>query len=246
EQLSRSVFQAGISWRVVDAKWSTIKPAFRGFQVERVARMGDREIDTLAADPRVIRSRPKIAAVVHNARAILDLERDGGFRKHLRSFGDYERIATQIHDGTICAQLPPPGTSVMEPVKRTEIRIEHRKHHRATVHDDGDRAQDEVREAYAIPLANIGYASRIGGGRNVEFRAVEDGADGRDARLPLGGHRRECESSGAIEVGRKLQRGEHVSLRRKGFAQRIAGRPRTRLEKTLQFGQVIRVMPVCV
>jgi 3-methyladenine DNA glycosylase Tag len=96
EQLSKSVFQAGISWRVVDAKWSTIKPAFRGFQVERVARMGDREIDALAADPRVIRSRPKIAAVVHNARAILDLERDGGFRKHLRSFGDYEELATDL------------------------------------------------------------------------------------------------------------------------------------------------------
>ena len=96
EQLSKSVFQAGISWRVVDAKWPTIKPAFRGFQVERVARMGDREIDTLASDPRVIRSRPKIAAVVHNARAILDLERAGGFRKHLRSFDDYEELATDL------------------------------------------------------------------------------------------------------------------------------------------------------
>jgi 3-methyladenine DNA glycosylase Tag len=96
EQLSKSVFQAGISWRVVDAKWSTIRPAFRNFHVERVARMGDREIDALANDPRVIRSRPKIAAVVHNARAILDLERAGGFRKHLRSFDDYEELATDL------------------------------------------------------------------------------------------------------------------------------------------------------
>jgi len=96
EQLSKSVFQAGISWRVVDAKWSTIKPAFRNFQVERVARMGDREIDALANDARVIRSRSKIAAVVHNARAILDLERDGGFRKHLRSFDEYEDLATDL------------------------------------------------------------------------------------------------------------------------------------------------------
>jgi 3-methyladenine DNA glycosylase Tag len=96
EQLSKSVFQAGISWRVVDAKWPTIKPAFRGFNVERVARMGDREIDALAKDERVIRSRPKIAAVVHNARAMLDLERGGGFRKHLRSFDDYEELATDL------------------------------------------------------------------------------------------------------------------------------------------------------
>ena len=96
EQLSKSVFQAGISWRVVDAKWPTIKPAFRSFNVERVARMGDREIDKLASDPRVIRSRPKISAVVHNARVILDLERAGGFRKHLRSFDDYEELATDL------------------------------------------------------------------------------------------------------------------------------------------------------
>jgi len=96
EQLSKSVFQAGISWRVVDAKWATITPAFRRFQVERVARMGDREIDALANDPRVIRSRPKIAAIVHNARAILDLERSGGFRKHLRSFDDYEDLASDL------------------------------------------------------------------------------------------------------------------------------------------------------
>lgn len=96
EQLSKSVFQAGISWRVVDAKWPTIKPAFRGFQVERVARMGDREIDALAKDERVIRSRPKIAAVVHNARAMLDLERTGGFRRHLSSFDDYEELATDL------------------------------------------------------------------------------------------------------------------------------------------------------
>ena len=96
EQLSKSVFQAGISWRVVDAKWPTIKPAFHGFAVERVARMGDREIDKLVADPRVIRSRGKIAAVVHNAQAMMSVERGGGFQKHLRSFDEYEDLATDL------------------------------------------------------------------------------------------------------------------------------------------------------
>src|SRR3989442_12234298 len=82
EQLSKGVFQAGISWRVVDAKWSGIKTAFRGFNVERVARMGDREIDTIAKDEGVIRSRPKIAAVVHNPGGPPDLERAAGFHGH--------------------------------------------------------------------------------------------------------------------------------------------------------------------
>jgi len=96
EQLSRGVFQAGISWRVVDAKWAGIKAAFHRFNVERVARMGDREIDTVVGDERVIRSRPKIAAVVHNARTMLELERSGGFKRHLGSFGDYEELATDL------------------------------------------------------------------------------------------------------------------------------------------------------
>jgi 3-methyladenine DNA glycosylase Tag len=96
DHLSKSVFQAGISWNVVNAKWPTTKKAFRDFKVERVARMGDREIDALAKDERVIRSRPKIAAVVHNANALLELERTGGFKKHLRSFDDYEELATDL------------------------------------------------------------------------------------------------------------------------------------------------------
>ncbi len=96
EQLSRGVFQAGISWRVVDAKWPGIRAGFHDFETERVARLGDREIDKLAKDERLIRSRPKIAAVVHNAQVILDLERDGGFRKHLRSFDEYDDLAKDL------------------------------------------------------------------------------------------------------------------------------------------------------
>ena len=96
EHLSKGVFQAGISWRVVDAKWATIRQAFKGFKVERVARMTDRDIDALTKDERVIRSRPKIAAVVHNANELLELERAGGFKKHLRSFTDYESLASDL------------------------------------------------------------------------------------------------------------------------------------------------------
>ena len=88
EHLSKGVFQAGISWRVVEAKWPTISKAFHGFKVERVARMTDRDIDALTQDERVIRSRPKIAAVVHNAGELLALERAGRFKKRLCSFPD--------------------------------------------------------------------------------------------------------------------------------------------------------------
>lgn len=96
EQLSKPVFQAGINWRVVNAKWPGIKKGFHDFKTERVARMSDREIDTLMKDERVIRARPKLNAVVHNANALLELERAGGIKKHLRSFDDYEELATDL------------------------------------------------------------------------------------------------------------------------------------------------------
>ena len=96
DHLSKSAFQAGISWRVVEAKWPTTRKAFHNFKVERVARMTEKEVDALTKDERVIRSRGKIAATVHNANALLELEREGGFKKHLKSFDDYEDLATDL------------------------------------------------------------------------------------------------------------------------------------------------------
>ena len=97
EQMSKPVFQAGISWRVVDAKWPTIRAAFKGFKAERVARMSDKDVDALARDERVIRSRPKIAAVVHNAGTLVAIERESGFKKYLRSFDDYDALEKDLH-----------------------------------------------------------------------------------------------------------------------------------------------------
>jgi len=96
EHMSKPVFQAGISWRVVDAKWPTIRAAFRGFKTERVARLSDRDVDALAKDERVIRSRPKIAAVVYNAGVLVVIERETGFKKYLKSFDDYESLEKDL------------------------------------------------------------------------------------------------------------------------------------------------------
>src|SRR5437899_13017423 len=81
EQLSKPVFQAGMSWRVVDAKWTGIRKGFHNFKAERVARMSDREVDTLTTDEKTIRSRPKIAAAAHTPNALRDLERGRGIKE---------------------------------------------------------------------------------------------------------------------------------------------------------------------
>ncbi len=55
--MSKSVFQSGMSWKVIESKWPTTQEAFHGFDAERVASMGEREIDALTQDTRVIRNR---------------------------------------------------------------------------------------------------------------------------------------------------------------------------------------------
>lgn len=97
EVMSKAVFQSGMSWRVVDAKWPGIRDAFRGFDAATVADLGPDEIDALTADTRVIRHRRKLEAVVHNAQRMLELEsQHGGFQAYLRSHDGFEATVADL------------------------------------------------------------------------------------------------------------------------------------------------------
>ncbi len=90
EVMSKAVFQSGMSWKVVESKWPDIQQAFRQFDVAKVANLKSRDVDKLVGDPRVIRNRKKLEAIVGNAREIQELEREHGtFKKYLSSHGDF-------------------------------------------------------------------------------------------------------------------------------------------------------------
>ena len=95
--LTKSVFQSGISWKVVEAKWDGTRDAFGGFDPEHVADLTPHDVDELAKDTRLIRNRRKIEATVQNANTMLDLDREhGGFRKYLRSFDTYDELQRDL------------------------------------------------------------------------------------------------------------------------------------------------------
>ena len=97
EVMSKSVFQAGISWRVVDSKWPEIKEAFHGFDPAKVSSLTGAELDELAGDKRIIRNRRKIEAIVSNARRMLELEKEyGTFKKYLRSHGSFQQLVKDL------------------------------------------------------------------------------------------------------------------------------------------------------
>jgi DNA-3-methyladenine glycosylase I len=97
EIMSKAIFQTGISWQVVHNKWPGIREAFRDFDHQRVASLTEAELAELSADPRVIRNRRKIEAIVDNARQMLDLEEEhGSFKDYLRSHGDFDKTVADL------------------------------------------------------------------------------------------------------------------------------------------------------
>ncbi|MDO8615742.1 MAG: DNA-3-methyladenine glycosylase I [Dehalococcoidia bacterium] len=89
--MSKAVFQTGMSWQVVEKKWPQILEAMRGFEPLAVASLTEVELEQLSRDPRVIRNRRKLEAIVDNARQMVELdEQHAGFRNYLRSHGGFE------------------------------------------------------------------------------------------------------------------------------------------------------------
>lgn len=98
DAMARVMFQTGISWRVVDAKWPGIREAFRGFDPDRVAKLRPADIDRLMGDTRVIRNRKKLEAIVGNARRMLELNaQHKGFGRYLSSLGDFDDTKKALH-----------------------------------------------------------------------------------------------------------------------------------------------------
>ena len=77
EKLMLDMFQAGLSWRTILHKRDNFLKAFKGFEPQRVAAFGVRDVERLLSDDGIVRNRLKVAAAVQNARSYLDLAGNG-------------------------------------------------------------------------------------------------------------------------------------------------------------------------
>jgi len=69
EKLCLEGFQSGLAWLTILRKREAFRRAFRGFEIDRVVRMGARDVSRLLGDPGIVRHRGKIEAALANARA---------------------------------------------------------------------------------------------------------------------------------------------------------------------------------
>ncbi len=95
--MSRAIFQAGMSWKLIDSKWDAYLRLFEGFEPILVAAFGEGDIERIMTDGGVVRTYKKIAGTIENARTLLALDREyGGFRNYLRSFDSYDALAANL------------------------------------------------------------------------------------------------------------------------------------------------------
>ncbi len=74
ERVSLEAFQSGLSWLVILRKRDNFRRAFKKFDVAKVARFTERDVERLLTDEGIVRNRAKIEATIANARAVADLD----------------------------------------------------------------------------------------------------------------------------------------------------------------------------
>ena len=78
EKISLEGFQAGLSWLTILRKRENFREAFVGFDFEKIARFGKRDVGKLLKNAGIVRHRQKIEAVINNARRALELAEERG------------------------------------------------------------------------------------------------------------------------------------------------------------------------
>ena len=105
EMLTLEGAQAGLSWITILKRREGYRRAFEGFDAERIARFGEKDVERLMADAGIIRNRAKIESTIKNARATLAVAGEaGGLSPFLWRFVDGE---PKVNHWKSLEEIPP-------------------------------------------------------------------------------------------------------------------------------------------
>jgi DNA-3-methyladenine glycosylase I len=89
--------QAGLSWLTILKKRDAYRAAFANFDVQRVARFGERDVARLLADPGIVRNRLKIQSAIKNAHGFIAIQTQfGSFDDYIWRFVDGVPVQSRI------------------------------------------------------------------------------------------------------------------------------------------------------
>jgi DNA-3-methyladenine glycosylase I len=81
-RLVLEINQAGLSWTTILKKKDNFYKAFDGFDIDKVARYKEKQINRLLGDAGIIRNKLKINATIENAKTIKALQKEFGSFKN--------------------------------------------------------------------------------------------------------------------------------------------------------------------
>ncbi len=91
--VTRAIFQAGLSWAFIDARWERYVAEFDGFDAVKVAAYDDAAVARLMQAGDIVHSRAKIEGTIRNARTLIAIEREfGSVRAYQTSFASYDEL----------------------------------------------------------------------------------------------------------------------------------------------------------
>jgi DNA-3-methyladenine glycosylase I len=121
ELLNLEGAQAGLSWATILRKREGYRAAFAGWDIEAIARFGERDVERLLGDAGIVRHRGKIEAAIGNARAALALDVPLG-----ELLWSFVGGATRVNDFRTVAEIPaqtPESAAMSKELKRRGFRF---------------------------------------------------------------------------------------------------------------------------
>jgi DNA-3-methyladenine glycosylase I len=121
ERMSLEAFQSGLSWLTILRKRENFRRAFSGFDIGKVARYTDADVQRLMADVGIVRNRAKIEATIANARAVADLDSSEDLSDLLWSFAPPTR--PRPADGSEIPSATAESKAMAQELKRRGFRF---------------------------------------------------------------------------------------------------------------------------
>ncbi len=78
EKICLEGFQSGLSWLTILNKREGFRAGFANFEMEKMARFGDADVERLVADAGIVRHRGKIVSAINNAKRAIALRDECG------------------------------------------------------------------------------------------------------------------------------------------------------------------------
>ncbi|MEO6521817.1 MAG: DNA-3-methyladenine glycosylase I [Mucilaginibacter sp.] len=79
--------QAGLSWITILRRREGYRKAFANFDVQKVAKFDQNDVDRLLQDVGIIRNKLKVASTIRNAQLFIEIQKEfGSFDKYLYGF----------------------------------------------------------------------------------------------------------------------------------------------------------------